>query len=66
MSPLRRDFFPIFFSAALLFFLTAAPALLHAQDADLFEPAPAWSGKKALFTIFYNGESTGEMHPCPT
>lgn len=27
---------------------------------------PVYSGDEALFTIFYNATSYGEMHPCPT
>lgn len=74
MLIVRRDIFSLFLCAALLFIITAVPAfsLAPAQAAtfdegdDLFAPPPVASAKKALLTLFYNGETTGELHPCPT
>lgn len=41
----------------------------ESADADFLENVPAIGGayqKEALLTLFYDGSTYGELHPCPT
>lgn len=57
-------------SVSILWFSgTVAPAFAAEDSTSFLEaapPSPSAYKADALLTLFYNGSSLGELHPCPT